>query len=148
MILNRLKKHALPISLAFNVFFVAVIGIHLWHRPPPHHGRHGPHDMVEEIARTLSAADAAILRREFAPGTLPEPPRPGSPDDGLERIRQVLAAEPFDPAALDAVLRADEEHHRQYDRAIAGARIRAATALSAEGRHRLAEWQPHGPPPQ
>jgi uncharacterized membrane protein len=143
------SRWALPLSLAINVFLVAVIAVHLWHRPPGPPGPPGPdpHHMVDEIARFLPGADATILRDAFASeAVLQQDPR-ATMEHNMERVREALRADPFDPAALAAVLREGHEARDADDQAIARALLKAATAMSPEGRRLLAEYggPPHGP---
>ena len=144
MMIARLKTFALPLSLALNVFFVVAGAIHAWHRPPfPHHG---PHGMVEEIARALAPADAAIFRNAFSSDILSRPPP--RPYDKEALIIRALLAQPFDPAALEAALRAHDQDRQMFERAMVGALVGAAGAMSAEGRRQLVEWHmTHRPPP-
>lgn len=143
-----LKRSALPLSLAANVFFVAVIVVHLWYRPPfPPHG--GPGGPVEEIARALPPADAAIFREAFSGEPLLQGPPPGPGRDDDSGIDQALIAEPFDAAALEAAFRAREHEKQRFGQALGRALVRAASAMSAEGRRKLVEWQSqHRPPPR
>ena len=145
-------RWTLPLSLALNVFLLAVIGVHEWHRPhgPPH-----PEEMLEHLARTLAPPDAAILRQAFAAEPILHSERhpPPDRDDDMEPVRQALRAEPFDPAALTAAFNHGHEGRDARDQAVGRVLVQAATAMSAAGRHRLADFRgpphgpPHGPPP-
>lgn len=142
---GRLGKYALPVSLAANVFFVVLIAVHVWHRPPfPPPG--GPLGLVEEVARALPPADAVIFRAAFqADPLLRQPPPPGGA--GFERINQALLAEPFDAAALEMALLKHQEEKQRFDEVLSAALLRAAGAMSADGRRRLVEWQMRHRPP-
>ncbi|MEI6556916.1 MAG: periplasmic heavy metal sensor [Rhodospirillaceae bacterium] len=141
---NRPRRWGLPLSLAFNVFLIAVIGVHEWHRP---HGPPGPGRMMEDIARSLPEADAAILRQRFAAEPLLRTPfRDGR--DMMTPVREAMRAEPFDPAALEAAFGGLHQDRSRFDQALERALITAATAMSPEGRRRLADHRgPPGPPP-
>ncbi len=138
------RPWALPLSLAVNVFLVAVIAVHLWHRPP---GPPGPHHLADEIARFLPPGDADTLRTAFASEpVLQRDPGPAMRSN-MARVREALRADPFDPAALAAALEEGHEDRDAGDRAVGRALLKAAIAMSPEGRRVLAEHggAPHGP---
>ena len=131
---------ALPLSLAVNVFLVAVIAVHVWHRPPGPPGPPGPHHMADEIARFLPTADADALRKAFASEpVLQQDPGPEMRKN-MDHVRDVLRADPFDSAALDAALKAGRADRDAGEQAIERALLKAATAMSPEGRRKLAEF--------
>ena len=142
---GRWRQWALPLSLAVNVFLLTVIGVHEWHRP---HGPPGPRHMMEDIARNLPEADAAILRQAFAAEPLLQR-EPGRGDhDPMSSVRAAMRSEPFDPEALKAAFAALHENRGGFDQALERALLAAATAMSPEGRRRLADHRgPPGPPP-
>lgn len=139
----------LPLSLMVNAFLAGML-LSQWYGhpgapPPPPPPR--PERMIEDMAAVLPPVDAAILRQSFAKNTggLKQPPR--RHDDMIERMRQALDTEPFDPAALRQVF-SDGRHNRDViDNAIEAALVEAAATMSPEGRHRLASWHPPFPPP-
>jgi Spy/CpxP family protein refolding chaperone len=139
--------------LALNAFLLAVIAVHETHRPPwppgGPHGPGGPHHIVDRLAGLLSEPDATVLRQAFAAEPLlARSPRQAMGDD-RQRMRAALRAEPFDPAALAAAVERGHSERDTFDQAIGRALIKAATALSPEGRRVLAEHGgPPGPPPE
>lgn len=146
----------LPLSLAVNVFLIAVIAVHEWRRP---HGPPRPEHLIAHLSKVLSAADAATLRQAFEAETIlharPHPPSgsegtngPGSPEgEDMAAIRQALRAEPFDPEALAAAFARGHAVRDARDQAIGRVLLKVATAISAEGRQRLADLRgPPGPP--
>lgn len=147
LMIARLKPYALPLSLAVNVFFLAMLAVPLWHHPPrPPRG--GPMGLVEEIAGALPAEDAVRFRAAFADPALARRPPPGPGGEDLRRINAALLAEPFDAAALETAFGAHQDERQRFDRAFFEAFVRGASTISAEGRRKLVEWQTtHRPPP-
>ena len=142
---SRWRRWGFALSLALNIFLLTVIGVHEWHRP---HGPPDPRGMLEDIARSLPEADATILRRAFAadPALQQSPFRKDM--DPMAALRQLLRAEPFDPQAFAAALHALHQDRNRFDQALEQALVAAATAMSPEGRRRLADHRgPPGPPP-
>ncbi|MEI7609337.1 MAG: periplasmic heavy metal sensor, partial [Rhodospirillaceae bacterium] len=112
---DRWRRWALPLSLSVNVFLATVIVVHEWHR---HRGPPDPRHMIEEIARELPEADAAILRRTFAaePELQREPPQKGK--DPMNPVRAALRAEPFDPEALKTAIAGLHHGRDGFDQAM------------------------------
>lgn len=140
-----LSRWGLPASFALNLFLAGMVASRLlapdFPPPPP-----PPERMVEEIAATLPVADAAILRQVFAAhaAALEEGHRQRRRTP--ERVRAVLAADPFDVAALRAAFAEGRDAFAALDRALEAAVVEAAEQMSSDGRHRLAEWVPPRPP--
>ncbi len=140
-----LMRWAFPLSLAVNVFLLAVIGVHEFHRP---HGPPNPEHFINHLASVLPKADAVILRQVFATEPLLhwEPHGPGG--DDMEPVRQALRAYPFDPTALRVAFETGHAQRDTRDQAVGRVLVTVATAISAEGRRRLADLRgPPGPPP-
>ena len=139
------RRWALPLSLAVNIFLLTVIVVHEWQRP---HGPPDPRRMLEDIARTLPDADAVQLRRAFAADPLLQQDPFADGGDPMAAVRAAMRAEPFDPAALKAAITRVHQRHDAFDQALERALVAAATAMSPEGRRRLADHRgPPGPPP-
>ena len=141
-----LTRWLLPASFALNVFLGAALLVHALRPdfgpppPPPPPGK-----LVEKIAATLPPADAEILRQAFA--TLPEREgRPRGPEEFHRRLREALLAPNFDAEALRHSLAEGRAERDRFDLALEHALITAATAMSVEGRRKLADWRPPGPP--
>lgn len=130
-------------SLAGNVFFGVMTGTHFF-RPPP--GPPRPERMIEEMAETLPAADARILREtlDAKRGVLTE--EGDRPQEFRERVRQILLTEPFDPEAFKRLI--SEFHARRERTAVVLNDIlaEALPRMSLEGRKTLADFRP--PPPR
>jgi hypothetical protein len=144
---HSMRRWFLPLSLAVNVFLLAVMGsrflFHPFGPPPPP----DPYRLVEEIARTLPEADGNVLRLAFvAEGLGPE--GHGPPHELIGRLRLVLRTEPFDAHLLETILTDEMTARNVRDAMLIRAIVGATRAMSAEGRHRLADWHDHhGPPP-
>jgi len=153
--LSTLARRWWPaLSLAVNIFFVTVLVVH-WlggpPGPPPRGGPGGPGgppsplSVIEWIARDLSEADRQALHQAVAEQGITNASRPPSFEKLLERIRQTLRAEPFDPAALAAVLKDGLDVRDVFDQAVSRAIVAGASAISPEGRRKLADWRPPRP---
>jgi uncharacterized membrane protein len=140
-----LTRWLLPASLAINVFLATVLVVHRPSFPPPPPRPH-PAEIAARIAATLPPADGEILRQAVAAHA-----------DDMERghhlqhtvpdkVRAVLAAPTLDRAALEAALVEHRLAHQTLDDALAAMITEAATRMSDEGRHKLAQWQPPPPP--
>ena len=142
---GRWRQWVLPVSLAVNVFLLTVIAVHEWQRP---HGPPNPRRMVEDIAKSLPEADAAVLRQTFAaePELQRDPFKAGA--DLMAPLRKALRSEPFDPEAFAAEFHKFHEQRDRFEQALDRALLTAVAAMSSEGRRRLADHRgPPGPPP-
>ena len=128
-----------------NAFLLGVgtqlLDHHHDHPPPP-----DPDQMIAEMSQHLDPPDARILRQAF------EKQRQAleedhSPQDMHRKVRDALRAEPFDANQLQAVFDNEERHHKDHGAAIGHMIVEAASNMSPEGRHRLAEFRP-GPGPR
>ncbi|MBI5163593.1 MAG: periplasmic heavy metal sensor [Magnetospirillum sp.] len=137
-----LPRWVLPASFALNLFLAGMVASRLlapdFPPPPPP----PPERMVAEIAATLPAADGAILRQVFAAHAAALEEGHRQRHRTPERVRAVLAADPFDAAALRAAFAEGRAAFTAQDRALEAAIVDAAEKMSTDGRHRLAEWAP------
>lgn len=143
MTIPRALGLALAASLLVNVFLAAaILAQSFFHRGPP-----PPGGLAERMARDLEPADAAILRQAFD--------RTGErldrlhrlKRDGFDKVPRALEAQPFDPLALRAAFAEGEAAHAEMGQVIAETVVEAATAMSPDGRRRLARMPPPGGPP-
>ncbi|OJX71786.1 periplasmic heavy metal sensor [Magnetospirillum sp. 64-120] len=141
---HPILRWLLPVSLAVNAF-LGGLAITEWLAPdfPPPPPR--PERMIEEMAEILPAPDAAILRHSFAEHAPGMERRPHEREEMFLKIRAALKADPFDPQALTTIFHDGRKIRDAIDDSIEGALVDAATKMSAEGRHKLAEWHPRPP---
>ncbi len=145
---SKTRQWALPVSVACNIFLCAVIGVHQWHHMGHPPGPPSPQHMADELARLLSEADGKVLREAFASEPELQRDRWRMEWDNMEQIRKALRADPFDPGALEAAFRQGHAGRDAADQALGRVLLKAASAMSSDGRHRLADHRgPPGPPP-
>ena len=137
---NSVLKWGLMASILVNAFLLGV-GTHFLdhpHGPPP---PPDPDQMIEQMTETLSVSDAAIMRNAFNKerATLQQDK---GPHEMHQKIRAALLAEPFDPQRLQQVFDEEERGHTANGAAIGRMIVTAASEMSPEGRHRLAEFRP------
>jgi uncharacterized membrane protein len=146
---TRLAPVLLLISVAVNLLLVgAVLGRWSAPHPPPPPGPAGMvRYMIADMGRDLDPADRAILERAYRDHI--DELQQGSSDRraDLDAIRQAMAAEPFDRAALEKAMDAAAKRDAAERGAIERMLLDAASQMSAKGRHRLAGWRPGPPPP-
>ena len=139
-----LRRWALPLSLALNVFLVTVVVMRLPlnHRPGPP----DPQEIAQHIAATLPPADGAILvavvkahTAEFERSQAARHAVPG-------KIKTVLEQPQLDLAALRAVFAENRDASIAIDEALAAIFEEVVSRISPEGRAKLAQWQPPRPP--
>jgi len=139
--MSNIVKYCLVASLTLNAFLLGV-GYRSFghpHGPPP---PPDPEKMMESLTEKLPPEDAHILRQAFdrerpVLGALHHDPR------GMhQRVREALLAEPFDPQKLQAVFDTEEKGHADFGAALARMMVTAATEMSPQGRHLLAEAKP------
>lgn len=103
--------------------------------------------MVEEMAARLPAADGDILREAFNRHA----PKMDGVHVGMRRfhdaIQAVLSAPTFDPEALRQVFAEIRKSRTAMDDALEASLIETASRISYDGRKKLGEWMPPGPPP-
>jgi uncharacterized membrane protein len=131
----------LLVSLAVNLFFGGlVVARHVM--APPHPPEPRLPRLVEDLARHLAPADAAILHRVFAAHTAEIEERSANAAQARDRIRQAMSREPFDPAALRASFEDARSKDMDLRRAVQDVLLEAATAVSPDGRGKLAAARP------
>ena len=130
-------------SLALNLFFIGV-AVALMIRaaqPAPPIDRSAA-ARVERLAATLPKPDADKLRVQYAAQRDAVETAQRAYRSRQETMRQALRAEPFSADAMRAAM-ADTRAARQgFDLVLQGIIATAAAEMSADGRHKLAEWPP------
>ena len=153
---DRLIKTALMASVGLNLFLVGVMVPHLLGGHPPHGDRMlagpegldgpggpgGPLFAMRRMADELPEADAKILKEHFGAGLEQFADRAKSFRNRIDRVRDLVRADPFDPAALRAELESAADDRKGTEKAQIDAIIDILGKLSPEGRRRLAEMRP------
>jgi uncharacterized membrane protein len=138
-------------SLALNVFFICTLGslaLRNYVMPGQQTATERPRTAaarIERLAAPLPAADAEKLRVSFRmQAAAAEGAREGL-NRALEHLQGALRTQPFDPAQLRTALTEIRTVRPVYEQVMADIYLSAATAMSQEGRIRLADWPPPRP---
>jgi uncharacterized membrane protein len=143
---DRPSRWLLIGSLALNLFFVGTLvslAARAYMLPGQPVATERPRTAaarIERLAAPLPAADAEKLRAAFrARETAAEGARDAL-NKAYEGAHAALRAEPFDPAALRAALAEARAARPAYDQVMQDILLTGASAMSVEGRKRLADW--------
>jgi uncharacterized membrane protein len=136
---SRLGRWGLWISLAINIFLAAAIASHLLVNRPDRPRGLGPR--IDRIAASLPAADGDRLRAAFEARSAEIAEARSAFREAQDRIRDALAREPFDAAAVREAMAGARGAREAFDAALHETVFEAAAAMSAEGRASLAQWQ-------
>jgi uncharacterized membrane protein len=135
---RRWMPVALVASLGINMFLVGfLVGNHGGPPPPPP----DPQRIVDRAIEMLPPQDADVLRAVWDRLRPSMPPGPPLRDFPL-RVKAILLREPFDPDALSRLFEEQERLEKKRRALLLTGLIEAATAMSPEGRKRLAELRP------
>jgi uncharacterized membrane protein len=147
---DRSSRWLLVGSLALNLFFIGTIGalaVRHYVMPAQPAATERPRTAaarIERLAAPLPAADAEKLRGAFrARETAAESARDAL-NRAFDRANAALRTQPFDPAQLRAALGEIRAARPGYEQVMQDIYLAAATAMSAEGRAKLAD----GPSPR
>jgi uncharacterized membrane protein len=132
---------ALVVSVGINLLFVGIAaGRYFTHRGFERPGE----PIAERIGRALPPEAGEIFRNEL---------RQRRPDiasarlalrEARQEVRTALAAEPFDPARLEAALGEMRRRGLSLQQTMHESMVASARQMSPEARRRLAEWdRPH-----
>jgi uncharacterized membrane protein len=148
---DRSSRWLLIGSLALNLFFVGTVGalaLRNYLMPQQQAVTERPRTAaarIERFAAALPAADAGKLRAAFqARATEAEKAR-DTLNRAYERIQATLRAQPFDPAQLRSAMADARAVRPPYEQIMQDIFATGATAMSPEGRARLADWTPRTP---
>lgn len=139
-------------SLALNLFFIGVAGAVLvrhYVAAPPAAGTAADRSdaaRIERLAATLPAADADILRSQFASRRAAVDSARNVYRGAQETIRAALRGEPFSADAMRAGMAQTRAARQSFDQVLQGVILAAAAEMSPAGRNKLADWPP-GPRP-
>lgn len=147
---DRSGRYLLIGSLALNLFFVGTIAtLALRHtfapaqqatteRPRTAAGR------IERLAAPLPAADAEKLRAAFRAREAAAEAARDELNRAFERVQAALRAQPFNAAQLQTALTGVRTMRPAYEQIMQEIYLAAASAMSVEGRAKLAD----GPSPR
>lgn len=143
---DRSSRWLLLGSLALNLFFVGTIGaLALRHyvmsaQPGAIERPRTAAARIERLAAPLPAADADKLRAAFRTREAAAEGARDALNRGFEHLQAALRTQPFDAAELRAALAEVRTARPVYEQVMQEIYLGAATAMSPEGRIRLADW--------
>lgn len=148
---DRLIQTALLASVGLNLFLVGTM-VPRWLGPKPPHGDKmmmvgpegpgglgGPFFAMRRMIDDLPEADAKILKDHFGSDMERFADKAKSFRDRIDRLRDLMRADPFDAAALRAELESTAAERQGMEQAQTDAIVEVLGKLSPEGRRRLAE---------
>ena len=139
---GRRGRTILVLSLALNLLLAGVVGV--WLVRPIFRGPPRPMDfsrVVERMSHRLGETDAAALKKAYAAHQDEMTRLNDQVRSARSKVRAVLSTEPFDPDALKAAMDEVRAARSQMEAEIQNVMREGATAMSPQGRQRLA----HGP---
>ena len=147
---DRSSRWLLVGSLALNLFFIGTVGalaVRHYVMPAQPSAIERPRTAaarIERLAAPLPAADAQKLRDAFRAREAGAEAARDTLNRAFDRANAVLRAQPFDPAQLRTALADMRAARPGYDQVMQEIYLAAASAMSAEGRAKLAD----GPSPR
>src|SRR3954470_258114 len=148
---DRPSRWLLIGSLALNLFFVGTLlslPARAYLLPGQSVATERPRSAaarIERLAAPLPIADAEKLRAAFRARESAAEGARDALNKAYERAQGVLKTEPFDAAALRAALADARAARPAYDQTMQEILIAGASAMSPEGRAKLADWPPPRP---
>jgi uncharacterized membrane protein len=143
---DRSSRWLLVGSLALNLFFIGTI-LSLVAReyvipgqPAVTERPRSAAARIERLAAPLPPADADKLRAAFRARESAAEGARDALNKAYERAQVVLKAEPFDAAGLRAALADARAARPAYDQTMQEILIAGASAMSPDGRAKLADW--------
>ena len=136
---GRRGRTVLVLSLALNLLLAGVVGV--WVVRPIFRGPPAPMDfgrVVERMSHRLSETDAAALKKAYAAHRDEMSRLNDEIRNARRKVRDVLQSDSFDPDALKAAMDEVRAARSQLEAAIQNVMREGATAMSPEGRRRLA----------
>ena len=148
---DRSSRWLLVGSLALNLFFIGTIGalaVRHYVIPTQPAATERPRTAaarIERLAAPLPAADAEKLRAAFRAREAAAESARDALNRALEHLQAALRTQPFDPAQLRAALTEIRTARPVYEQVMADIYLAGASAMSPEGRAKLADWPPPRP---
>jgi len=133
---GRRVQILLFVSLALNLFLAGFLAAR-WLAPEWHERPHGPQAIVERLTSHLSGADAEVMRAAFQANQDKLAAAFGELQQARREVRQILAAQPFDPDALAKAIADVRTKQGAFFAVIQDTILPAVGKLSPEGRKRL-----------
>ena len=127
-------------SLALNLFFVGVAVAFAIRAPAAPSWDRNVFMRVERVAATLPPADADLLRGQINGNRATIEDTQTKYRTAQDAIRATLRQDPFDAAAMGAVMAKTRAARQNFDQAIQGMFAGAAAQMSSTGRQALADW--------
>ena len=143
---DRSSRWLLIGSLALNLFFIGtIVSLAARHyvmpsQPAATERPRSAAARIERLAAPLPAADAEKLRIAFRARASAAEGARDALNKAYERAQSVLRADPLDTAALRAALAEARAKRPAYDQIMQEILVAGASAMSAEGRVKLADW--------
>lgn len=129
------RTFVLGVSVAFNVFLLALVATQAWHAPAPS----VPGSPIDRLAAALPSDDAARFRAAIAARRPEFQPARDAVSAAHRDVAAAIAREPFDRDALATALTRWQESWRGFTARFDQAFLDAAGAISDDGRARLAQ---------
>lgn len=151
---DRLIQTALLASVGLNLFLLGTM-VPRWLGPKPPFGDKmvmmgpdgpggpgGPLFAMHRMMDDLPEADAKILKEHFGSDMEKMMDKAKLFRDRIDRLRDLMRADPFDPVALRTELESTAADRQTMEKAQTDRIIEVLGKLSPEGRRRLAEMRP------
>lgn len=142
-------------SLGLNVFLGGLLAGHWFAGPqavvfgqPRSPGASPSRMITDRMAAALPAEDRPRFEAVMAKHRPTVAEAAARFHEAREKVRDVLAKEPFDRAALDQAFAEQREGNAALQIAIQSSISEAAASLTPEARQRLADWRAHGRRPR
>jgi hypothetical protein len=145
--LDRPRRRTILWLLALNLFVTSALLAfavrHFLEAPQPR-GKVTEVRRIEALANRLAPDDASILRTEFLKKSEAIEQARERFTRSREAVRVALRAEPYVPAATRDAMSDAETAHRRLEQLFQELIASAAAKMTAQGRSKLADFQPGG----
>ena|SRR2546423_6617668 len=145
---DRSSRWLLVGSLALNLFFIGTVGalaVRHYVMPAQLAATERPRTAaarIERLAAPLPAADAEKLRAVFRAREGAAEGAREALNRALEHLQAALRTQPFDSGQLRAALAEIRAARSVYEQVMADIYFAGASAMSPDGRIKLADWPP------
>lgn len=143
---DRSSRWVLVGSLALNLFFIGTVGaLAIRHyaapaQPAATERLRTAAARIERLAVGLPAADAEKLRAAFRAREAAAEGARNTLNRAIERIQAGLRAQPFDAAPVRVAMAEARAVRPAYEQIMQEILVAGASAMSQEGRTKLADW--------